>query len=681
MTNKRRILLILTVVILQLLSGMDHHHDLVAQQREKLLFKEIPIVITASRKEQLITEAATTITVINAKDIQSSGATTIPEILSMVAGIDIMNISPRDQQVGVRGLVSPMNNKLMVLVDGRSMYTDLYGAVFWELLPIGIQEINRIEIVKSPVSSIYGANAFCGAVNIITKTPDQLKGTHLYTAIGEHKTYFGTIMHAGSLLKNQLKYKISCQWDQTEEWEVTEKNTPRNLHFNALLQYLFKPNRNLTLSVGRGNSKNGRFLLSGWSASGTSRFQYQNDYIQLEAQYDNLRFRTYYRGESPTTTTINGGETQSWNVTTINSEILHYLSLKEHQSLLWGINYQYNWLGKNPSMPTDKEQHLFAIFIEDEMEFTAHFRATLGLRYDEHPIVPGHLSPRLSILYAIHPTHTFRLSFSQAYRNPTLEDSYVYSEANTGGFPNPSPYPVTYIRIGNTTLKPERVTAYELGYHGIIGNWLTLDVNLYYNRYSDFFSATRSMVYYAENELYPGSPANRFLKQIISSQRNSGTARAIGGEISATITPIESISGFINYSFQEITDLLDDPGTSTVNEANQVRNDIPKNKINAGLNVHLPLHLSFSTIAHWIDKKQRLFRLQGSGTTIYTVADYIILNARLGYQFWRKKAELALSVYNLFNHNYSEFPRIPNAPSADSEPISRQFTLSLNLHL
>ncbi|MDQ1354506.1 MAG: hypothetical protein QG657_4815, partial [Acidobacteriota bacterium] len=253
---KRGKTLIFSIGIVLAFLGIADQKELWAQEKEKLLFEEIPVVITASRKAQPITEAPTTISVITAEDIKYSGAANIPDVLRMVAGIDVMTISARDQQVGVWGFITPVNNKLLVLVDGRTIYTDLYGMVLWDLFPVGLQEIDRIEAVKSPASSIYGANAYSGVINIITKTPKQLRGTTVHFTGGERDTVIGSILHAGELANGRLKYKISAEYDQTQGWQDPNEKNAEVLRFNALAEYSLGEKGRLALSAGRAHSKN-----------------------------------------------------------------------------------------------------------------------------------------------------------------------------------------------------------------------------------------------------------------------------------------------------------------------------------------------------------------------------------------------------------------------------------------
>ncbi|HDL65127.1 MAG TPA: TonB-dependent receptor, partial [Proteobacteria bacterium] len=179
---------------------------------EELAWIEIPEVITPARIAQPITEAPSSVSVITAEEIHRSGLTNIPDILRRLAGVDVMALSPSDINVGIRGLNGTVSNKILVMIDGRSVYMDFYGTTIWSTLPILLEEIKRIEVVRGPGSALYGANAFSGVINIITKTPEEQKDTLISASAGTNNTYQGTAITAGNL--NDLGYKLALGWKE-----------------------------------------------------------------------------------------------------------------------------------------------------------------------------------------------------------------------------------------------------------------------------------------------------------------------------------------------------------------------------------------------------------------------------------------------------------------------------------
>jgi iron complex outermembrane receptor protein len=144
------------------------------------LIKEEESVGIASRYEQPISQAPSNVYVITDEDIRQSGAIDIPTLLRRIPGMEDMQMNGTDFNVNVRGDNRPKNpSKLLVMVDGRSIYIDFQGQVIWKLLPVTLPEINRIEVLKGPASAEWGFNAFDGVINIITKSPEEIKETTL----------------------------------------------------------------------------------------------------------------------------------------------------------------------------------------------------------------------------------------------------------------------------------------------------------------------------------------------------------------------------------------------------------------------------------------------------------------------------------------------------------------------
>jgi iron complex outermembrane recepter protein len=151
----------------------------VSVAEELALIKEEETVSIASRHEQPISQAPSNVYVLTDDDIRHSGATDIPTLLRRVPGLEVMQTTGADFNVSVRGDNQLNANKLLVMVDGRSLYVDMPGGLFWKNLPVTLPEIKRIEVLKGPAAVVYGFNAFDGVINIITKSPEEMKGTTL----------------------------------------------------------------------------------------------------------------------------------------------------------------------------------------------------------------------------------------------------------------------------------------------------------------------------------------------------------------------------------------------------------------------------------------------------------------------------------------------------------------------
>ena len=220
----------------------------IPMSEELELLKEEETVSIASRYEQPISQAPSNVYVITDEDIRHSGATDIPTILRRVPGLEVMQTTGADFNVSVRGDNQFRANKLLVMVDGRSIYLDAQGNVFWKNLPVTLPEIKRIEVLKGPASAIYGFNAFDGVINIITKSPEEMKGTTLQFGGGEVGTISSAAVHAGS--SGKVGYRLSVGHDQNQQWRSRDSLAFRNNKVNAHTEYALGGDAKLLFSGG-----------------------------------------------------------------------------------------------------------------------------------------------------------------------------------------------------------------------------------------------------------------------------------------------------------------------------------------------------------------------------------------------------------------------------------------------
>lgn len=265
--------------------------------RELLLFQDIPTVFTVSKREQPVTDSPSAVSIITAEDIKASGVTNIPDALRMVGGVDVMAISASDVNINIRGFNKDMSHKLLVLIDGRSVYLDFTGIVLWESLPINLEEIERIEVVKGPGSAVWGANAYSGIINIVTKSPKTIKGNTASLTVGELNTSIGSIVHAGRV--KDTSYRLSAGWKEANNW--SENNWGGNKE---------RDENDMAMEVKRGNftvvkdlDLKSNITISGGAVNGTGEVLSAMDvfkrnstdsYLKVDYERDWLSFRGYW---------------------------------------------------------------------------------------------------------------------------------------------------------------------------------------------------------------------------------------------------------------------------------------------------------------------------------------------------------------------------------------------------
>jgi iron complex outermembrane receptor protein len=624
------------------------------------LIKEEETVSTASRYEQPISQAPANIYVITDEDIRHSGATDIPTILRRVPGIDVMQMSGADFNVSARGSNQPFANKMLVLVDGRSIYVDVQAVVWWKSIPVTLPEIKRIEVLKGPASSIYGFNAFDGIINIITKSPEEMKGTTVQFGGGELGTISSAAIHANKI--GDFGYRLSIGRDQNQQWRDRNALAFRSNKFNVHTEYALPSNAKLLVSGGfvDANRFDGQI---GETVSAANRPS--QGYANVAYERHNFLLRGWWSGYWDTSTINsnpllanfirvtdrNGNSSHPFMGNTYNLDAQHTLDFGASNRLIYGVNYRHNSLSSSTTDAFSRENRL-GLFLQDEWRVIQSLTLVAGLRYDIDTFTNPKLSPRVALIYQASPEQTFRVSGSVAYRPPTLfethEDLRVVTTVPTGA---PLPFPPTVTQTtavnGAPNLDPEQIISYEAGYQGwFLKHRLRLRADLFFNHITDLVTIRNTSASTA------------------SFVNDRGQADMYGGEAGVEFLATSWLTGFANFSYQEI-------GQSFLGTA---RRGAPRFKYNAGLRgdwdngwsgeaalYHVgaatyPVATTFTILA--------AIPTTGVVVPAERVGSYNLLNLRGAYKFWQqtteagymRDAEVALSAFNALNDMHKEHP-------------------------
>lgn len=528
---------------------------------ELQLIKEEETVSIASRYEQPISQAPSNVHVITDEDIRHSGATDIPTILRRIPGIEVMQMSGADFNVSARGNNQPFANKMLVLVDGRSIYIDVQGIVWWKAIPVTLPEIKRIEVSKGPASSIYGFNAFDGVINIITKSPEEMKGTTLQFGGGELGTISSAAIHANKI--GDFGYRLSIGRDQNQQWRNRNALAFRSNKFNVHTEYALPSDAKLLVSGGfvdanRFDGPIGETVTSATKPSlGYANVAYErtnffvrgswSGYWDTAAVMLNPLLANFIR-----VTDRNGSSVQPYLSNTYNLEAQHALDLGASNRMIYGVNYRHNSLSINATEAFGREDRL-GLYLQDEWRATQSLTLVAGARYDLNTFINPTVSPRVALIYQITPEHTLRASASIVYRPPTLFETHADLRSV---LTVPSVFTTTIIAQGAANLDPEQIISYEAGYQGwFFKHRLRLRADLFFNHISDLIT-------------------NRNTSNTTATFVNDpGQADIYGGEAGVEFIATRWLTGFANFSYQEVGQSL----------AGTVRREVPRFKYNAGL--------------------------------------------------------------------------------------------------
>ena len=628
-------------------------------------------VVTASRgAAQSPLEAASSVSIITEQDIRLSGITKIPELLRRIPGVDIIAESGAQHDISFRGLNQRLANKVLVLVDGRSVYVDWFGGTFWETLTIDVDQIERIEVVRGPGSALYGADAVAGVVNIITKAPGAGKNSARLGASNDGSAY-ASMRVTGK--EGNLAYKVSAGYSRYPRWS-------REIPDGRVDVKTFVPDQNLGLETLRFDSRNtyriskdvSVGLGSGYAQgfmdfyaigvfkdfNSTGRFGDVTAFVNTKK----FNFRTFYNFQRFENSMASNYFGQTLYPTPIAGNVADaegvYSDKLTTGPLEHDVNAGVNYRLRNASSSYtggNRDEHHFGLFAQDALKITKAVEFVASGRLDYVPYtrkLEG--SPRGAIL--VHPTKksTVRATFSWAFRKPTFLEGYVDLGVQT---------PSGSVEAHNETLKigrlkPERILTAELAYLNQESEYVQFDVAAYYNRVTDLTTLMPSQTVTPSDRigdtLYD-SAKDRFVAAYSGFINSCNALNVVGGELSARAYPTEGLDVFANYAFNRAyseapagCDVVEDHRTSM-------------HKINLGVQARTKLGVDGEVIFHYVSPQEWVERDFDAVTNSikdkpFSVPAYGMLNARVGYRFPGNKLEVSATAFNLLNNVHQEHP-------------------------
>jgi len=569
--------------------------------KEDILFMEIPTVVASSKREQILTEAASSIAVVTSKDIKNSGATNLGDVLRSIAGIDIRETHVSQHVIGIRGFCDTAH--VLVTIDGNNVFMYHANHIFLDWAPIDLEEVDRIEIVKGPGAIFYGGSAFSGIINIISKTPKQLKGTQVNVVGGNWDTIRGNIIHAGSY--KSLDYSLSAGLRRAKEWEspkIPQERGHFNVnHFSGNMIYNFNDKSSLSFMARYSRARN---VISRVCNPDTT-------FISLRYDQPNFWVRFFYNYHSKTF----WNDTFSVDDSNYELEFLHYLRWGKNITSFGGYAKHTSWevgglKGPNTGLKEKHNVDDYAINFENEFHLNERLIFVLGGRLEHYSLLDFMGLGRGSIIYKIQKNQNIRFSIANGYYIPSL-----FQHTNQG-----TVYPFA---LGSFSLKKEKILSYELSYYNMINDRIKLNASIFYNTYQDLIDNTQS-----------------------GPTKNVADAYQYGGELEFDFILTDWLSGFVNYAYQHIH--RDDFEDFEVD---------PEHKFNLGLRTSFD-KWSANLFLHYVNKYYEIyltsnpvFGLVGTGPS--KVDSYITANACIAYNI-HKNLELAIAAYNLFNNRHYE---------------------------
>ncbi len=581
-------------------------------------------VVSAAKHEQAISESPVAVTLITADEIAASGAANIPDILRDIAGLDVINTSAGDINVSARGLNKSGANSTLVMIDGRSVYEEFYGTTLWKSLPVAMTAIKAIEVIKGPGSAFYGANAFAAVINIITYDPAEMQGTYVSARAGSQGQSLGSVVHAGQSGDNS--WSMSGDVERALNWEGDRTDLDM-LRLNGRLD--------------RQLSANSKASISGGYTSGLQSFQPGGTQMNLDGETSFLRadyrtgnFQARWFQNSWALHLVPFGEGYLSGLSYMDShsqdlEIQHALNLLPGHFLQLGGGYRHKRFRWNREAGP-LNQDLYSAFLYDEWRFTESLLLSLGMRWDHHPLVNGHLAPRGGIVWKPNSRHAFRASYGVAHRNPSYLENYLNYEF-------PGPFGTVSALRGDEQLRAERIDSVEVGYQGMITDDVLGSVAIFHNQVDDLIAMA------VESEVpVPPAPIPGIPLDLAFGNNENWTIS--GGELAAEMIIASWLQSKVHYGYL----WAEDTGTSGRVEC------VPNHVAGATFTVFPASRHSFYLVVRYKSEIVCTDLQAPLGTPGVVAESHLTFDLRWHYRSDKKQAVVGIG--NLFNNAYRDTP-------------------------
>lgn len=622
-------------------------------------------VTTFSRQSQLLSDTPAAMFVISQSDITRSGARTIPDLLRMVPGLQVAQADSSTWAVTSRGSNGVFANKLLVLQDGRSIYSPLYSGVYWDMNDTDLNSIDRIEVIRGPGATMWGSNAVNGVINIITKKAEDTEGGMVDAVAGNVRTegtvrtggevgdasvrVFGKYFNRDGYIEDTINGGNPDDWDMLRgglraDWGYSDdsKLTFSSEVFEGNIgESVVTPQPDFPfVSIGQQDREvSGGFGLLAWErqVSDTSNFR-------LQAYYDHTDIDN-----------IAPAETRD----TFDFEMQHLFALGNRNSIVWGLGVRHSEDKTEGDFtisldPAERTQRIYSAFIQDEITLVEdRLSMIIGTKVEKNNFSVNDLEwePNVRLSWNVTDTQMLWGSVARAVRIPSrIEQNGTIN----GGFlppgapDNPYPLPLLATIRGNPELDTEEVTAFELGYRGQFSNAVEADVSLFYNQYEnlrtlapDLFGVTCQFSGTPPAPPFPPpppscAPGDVYVQLPINMVNDSDEADTYGAELNVSWRATEAWYLQGGYTYLHV----DDAGANPFASAGT---DNPKHQFSA----RSLWNVSASTKADlWL---RYVGELEGQG-----IPSYLTLDAKLS---WMPLDSLELSLVgrNLLEDEHAEF--------------------------
>lgn len=606
-------------------------------------------VTSVSKSPKKLSETPSAIQVITSDDILRSGATSIPEALELASNLEVAQKNSHDWGITARGFNTDLANKLLVLMDGRSVYTPLFSGVFWDRQDYLLEDIDRIEVISGPGGSLWGANAVNGVINITTKSAQDTQGLYLEAGGGNQLQDFTGVRYGG-MLATDVYYRVYGKYfdrgdevlangkDASDSWRMGQggfrvdsvppgESPPNHL---TLQGDFYGGTENL--EAGGSEWVSGGNVLGRWSHT----FADDSD-MSLQLYYDRTHITDPVQEFVIGTTVLAPAGTLTDNLDTYDIDFQDRFPVGDRDQIVWGLGYRFtrDVVENAPSLaflPPVLDRNLYSGFVQDEIKLLENVHFTLGSKLEHNDYTGLEVEPSARLQWNVVTNHTLWTAVSRAVRTPSRIDTDL-SE--------PAP-PNIVVLEGGSNFVSETVIAYELGYRAQFTPKIATSLSGYYNHYDDVRSTS----------ITPGTIIPFFFQ-------NNLEGETYGFEFSGTYQALSWWRLRAGYNLLK-EDIHVKPGKTDLNNALNETGD-PEQQWSLHSSMDLPRNVELDAGLRWVDVVHN-----NNNGTVGTVPSYSELDVRLAWHP-TEKIELSIVGQNLLHDHHPEF----GAPGPDREQIVR----------
>jgi iron complex outermembrane receptor protein len=613
-------------------------------------------VTTVSRQESTVGQSAAAVFVITQEMIQRSGATVIPELFRMVPGMAVARLDNNKWAITARGFNNRTANKLLVQIDGRTVYNPIYSGVYWETVDYPLEDIERIEVIRGPGASVWGSNAVNGIINIITKSAHDTQGQLLVVGGGTEEQAFVTYREGGQTGKDGENghYRVYAKGfahdssfnalgDERDRWQSGSAGfryeAPLRGDSTFTLQGdvfstsasqrsidvdLGSPPTFATSRVLRENAQ-GANILGRWTGTRKSGSEWS-----LQAYYDRSQ-RQLTSGYGRFATDTLDIDYQNQIASGARHRFVYGAAYRMQKIKFQGSTGIDGGFAVGPAN-LDVTRDVLSAFVQDEAKLSDKLSLTLGSKFEHNDYTGFEYQPSARFLWAPSKRHSAWASVSRAVRTPSLIENDITLTAV------PGPGPTVFLQLApNRDLSAESVVAHEIGYRAQVSDTISFDATAFYNKYNNLIG------------FQPGTPGlgpvpGTFVFPI--PYANNLKANTYGFELAANWNPSRNWKLYGAYTYLNM-DLRVDPGVSpaVIGPLEAAENQSPRNQIYLRSSFDLPKQTQFDLIGRYVS------RLSGFTPS---VPSYVAVDARLAWKP-REQLELAIIGQNLFDSHHQEY--------------------------